>query len=160
MKDMITPNPDIEEIIATASNLAKSYNHEYVTLEHLLVALITFKSFNKLLLDHGVNTKELTGDLCEYISVQDHLVNLHDDMIPKKTHALERVFNRAFTQVLFSARSQIETIDLYLSITQETNSHAAYFLLKWNVYRKELISFYNQTHQLANPGNIKSKKSW
>jgi ATP-dependent Clp protease ATP-binding subunit ClpA len=160
MKDMITPNPEIEEIISVACDLAKSYNHEYVTVEHLLVALLTFKSFNRLLVDHGVNTKELTGELCEYISNQDHLVNLTDGIIPKKTHALERVFNRAFTQVLFSARSNIETIDLYLSITQETNSYAAYYLLKWNVNRKELVSFYNQVNQISNPKAATTKKAW
>lgn len=160
MKDMITPNPEIEEIISVACDLAKSYNHEYVTVEHLLVALLTFKSFNRLLVDHGVNIKELTGELCEYISNQDHLVNLTDGIIPKKTHALERVFNRAFTQVLFSARSNIETIDLYLSITQETNSYAAYYLLKWNVNRKELVSFYNQVNQISNPKTATTKKAW
>lgn len=162
---MITPNPDIEEIIVTASSLAKSYNHEYVTVEHLLVALVSFRGFSKILADYGIDVTALTGDICEYISVQDYLVNLSDDeIIPKKTHALERVFNRAFTQVLFSTRSQVEPIDLYLSITQETNSHAAYFLMKWNVNKKELITFYNQKNygnDNSNPNKtLSSKKTW
>jgi len=75
-------------------------------------------------------------------------------LVPKKTHSLERVFNRAFTQVLFSAREQMEVIDLYLSITQEPNSHAAYFLLKWGVHRKGLVKLYAD----KNKGKFTSSK--
>ena len=160
---MLTPNPDIEEIISSASDLAKENKHEYVTLEHLLVALVNFKKFHILLKNYGVDADGLTADLLLYINKQTHLVNyLDDEIVPKKTHSLERVFNRAFTQVLFSSRSQIELIDLFLSITQENNSHAAYFLLKWNVNRKELVGFYNQSFQ-ATPGKkstAKTKKHW
>mgnify|MGYP003350938578 CR=1 FL=1 len=42
-------------------------------------------------------------------------------VVPRKTHSLERVFNRAFTQVLFSGRQQMLTIDLYLSMRREQN---------------------------------------
>ena len=145
---MLNSNPEIEVIIESASTISKEYRHEYVTLEHLLLALVNYKDFNKLLIDFGVDVLGLTEDLLEYISVQNHLVNQNnEEIIPKKTHALERVFNRAFTQVLFSARNQMETIDLFLSITQETNSHAAYFLRKWNVDRKQLVEEFNRTYQ-------------
>ena len=145
---MLNSNPEIEVIIESASTISKEYRHEYVTLEHLLLALVNYKDFNKLLIDLGVDVLGLTEDLLEYISVQNHLVNQNnEEIIPKKTHALERVFNRAFTQVLFSARNQMETIDLFLSITQETNSHAAYFLRKWNVDRKQLVEEFNRTYQ-------------
>jgi hypothetical protein len=53
---------------------------------------------------------------------------------PRKTNSLERVMNRSVTQVLFSGRRQVTTIDLYLSIAAEGNSHAHYFLLKSDNY--------------------------
>lgn len=139
----LNSNPEIQEIIETACAIAKDYQHEYVTLEHLLVALVEFKGFNKLLTEYGVDVDDLIRDLYDYIGKQDHLVNLtKEDVAPQRTHSLERVFNRAFTQVLFSAREMMEPIDLYLSISQETNSHAAYYLLKWGINRKQLIEFY------------------
>lgn len=140
-------NPDIEEIINNACLLAKDYKHEYVTLEHLLIALIEFKHFNKLLVDYGVEVDMLLRDLYDYIGKQDHLINDKvEELVPQRTHSLERVFNRAFTQVLFSARDHMDPIDLFLSISQEPNSHAAYYLVKWGINRKQLIDFYmNQT---------------
>ena len=137
-------NPDIETIISHATAIAKEYNHEYVTLEHLLAALIEFPEFNELLRDYGVEHEDLLRDVYEYLGKQDHLVNLTENLTPQKTHSLERVFNRAFTQVLFSAREQMEPIDLFLSLSQEPQSHAAYFLLKWGINRKHLVEEYTQ----------------
>jgi ATP-dependent Clp protease ATP-binding subunit ClpA len=140
-------NPEIEQIINIACQLAKDYKHEYVTLEHLLISLIEFKSFNKLLVDFGVEVEELLRDLYEYIGRQDHLVRSEvENLTPLRTHALERVFNRAFTQVLFGAREEMLPIDLFLSISQEPNSHAAYFLLKWGINRKALVDFFTHEH--------------
>jgi ATP-dependent Clp protease ATP-binding subunit ClpA len=141
----INSNPEIEEIIASATELARDYRHEYVTLEHLLIALVEFRSFKKLLTDYGIDTTPLLADLYEYTAQQDHLVDLSDkEIVPQRTHSLERVFNRAFTQVLFTAREQMEPVDLFLSISQETNSHAAYFMLKWGINRKDLIKYYSE----------------
>jgi ATP-dependent Clp protease ATP-binding subunit ClpA len=152
-------NPEIEHIINNACTLAKDYKHEYVTLEHLLISLIEFKSFNKLLVDFGVEADELLRDLYDYIGRQDHLVK-DEDVTPLRTHALERVFNRAFTQVLFGARDQMLPIDLFLSISQEPNSHAAYFLLKWGINRKALVDFFTHEHpDRLNKSNKKDTNS-
>ena len=138
-------NPEIEKIIENACQLAKDYKHEYVTLEHLLIGLIEFPAFNKLLVNYGVEVDMLIRDLYDYIGRQDHLINIGDEeKQPQRTHSLERVFNRAFTQVLFGAREEMLPIDLFLSISQEPNSHAAYFLLKWGINRKQLIEYYTQ----------------
>jgi ATP-dependent Clp protease ATP-binding subunit ClpA len=130
-------------------------------LEHLLIALIEFPNFNKLLTEYGVEVEELLRDLYEYIGKQDYLINaknLEEELIPQRTHSLERVFNRAFTQVLFSAREQMEPIDLFLSISQEQNSHAAYFLLKWGINRRQLVEFYSQTTGSISKKAVKDNK--
>ena len=157
----IHSNPEIENIVNTATIIAKDYNHQYVTLEHLLIALIEYPSFNKLLVDFGAEVEELLRDLYEYIGKQDYLIatDLTQELVPQRTHSLERVFNRAFTQVLFSAREQMETIDLYLSISQEPNSHAAYFLLKWGINRRQLVDFYSQQHGPFNKKPAKDVKN-
>jgi len=138
-------NPEIEKIITNACLLAKEYRHGYVTLEHLLICLIEFPNFNRLLVDFGVDVENLIRDLYDYVGKQDHLVNSSEEEItPQRTHSLERVFNRAFTQVLFSAREEMLPIDLFLSISQEPNSHAAYYLLKWGINRKQLVEFFTE----------------
>ena len=54
---MINHNPELEIIIANATDLAKKYNHEYVTLEHLTHGLISFKPFNDLLVSFGADVE-------------------------------------------------------------------------------------------------------
>lgn len=144
---MIQTNPEIEGIVQSAVEYATKHNHEYVTLEHLLNAIVTYPPFFKLLNEMGIDSNGLIADIDAYVKKQTHLVYKHkpegEDTSPRKTHALERVFNRAFTQVLFSNRTHVQIIDLWLSISQENNSHAVYFMLKYGIDRGELVDFYN-----------------
>jgi ATP-dependent Clp protease ATP-binding subunit ClpA len=57
------------------------------------------------------------------------------------------VFNRALTQVLFTGRRQVVTIDLYLAIMGETNSNAHYFLLKYGVHKAEFVDFWTKNYK-------------
>jgi ATP-dependent Clp protease ATP-binding subunit ClpA len=141
---MIQPNPEIEVVIESATNAARQLKHRYVTVEHLLHGVLSYRPFYDLLTNFGADVEGLTDDLTMYLTTQRHLVSADADLDPKKTHALERVFNRAFTQVLFSGRTHIQIIDLLLSIWQESNSHAAYFLMKYSIDRSELVDFYNE----------------
>ena len=145
---MIQHNPEIEVIIANATDLAKQYNHEYVTLEHLAHGLISYKPFNELLVKMGVDVNGLLNDLEEYLSKQTYIANGDKESAkdPKKTHSLERVFNRAFTQVLFSGRNHVQVIDIFLSISSETNSHASYFFIKYGLERGAVVDFYNDNY--------------
>ena len=150
----IQPNPEIEVIVNAAIASAKEHNHEYVSLEHLLKGTVEFKPFTELLVAFGVDVDALVQDIDGYLKTQTYLVSQDEHCEPKKTHALERVFNRAFTQVLFSGRSHIQVVDLFLSLTNESNSHAAYFMIKYGMDRAKLIEFYNENYQEA-----KSKKT-
>lgn len=157
----ISSNPEIEQIISNAQAIAKGYNHKYVTLEHLLAALIEFPSFNSVLDGYGVNVDDFLRDLYDYIGTQDGLVSKTTPApTPQRTHSLERVFNRAFTQVLFSNREQMELIDLFLSIGQETQSHASYFMSKHGINRKTLVEYIAANHgsMFGTPNSSAPKK--
>lgn len=153
----IGSNAEINEIINTATMIAKDHNHKYVTLEHLSAALVEYPSFNKILLDSKINVDGLLADLYLYIEESEHLINPSAESTPLRTYSLERVFNRAFTQVLFNAREKMEPLDLFVSITQESNSHAAYYFLKWEVNRKQLVAMYGQ-HPVDHETRSASKK--
>jgi ATP-dependent Clp protease ATP-binding subunit ClpA len=144
---MIQANPEIEVVISAAGDNAKRFNHEYVTLEHLLQALVNYPPFNDMLSKFGVDVDTINNDIEMFHADAHYLVS--DDNIehPKKTHALERTFNRALTQVLFSGRNQMQIIDIFISVTAETNSHAAYFILKSGIDRERLIEFYKDNYQ-------------
>jgi ATP-dependent Clp protease ATP-binding subunit ClpA len=97
---MLQTNPEIDHIVAEATDLAKNLNHEYVTLEHVFLSMIRFDPFRDLLAQFGADVNSLDADLEAYLLQATNLIV--SDLEPKKTHALERTFNRALTQVLFS----------------------------------------------------------
>ena len=140
---MVETNPDIEIIIENASNIASSKSHEYVTLEHLLQGMLTSEKFGEFLTSYGLDVVRMTAELDDYLSKQDYLIS--KSMVePKKTHSLERVFNRAYTQVLFSGRQSLQSIDLFLSIMSEDKSHAHYFMVKYGVDRNKIVTYWNK----------------
>ncbi len=141
---MLQTNPEIEQIIDSATNLAVSNNHEYVTLEHLLLAMMKHQPFNDIVVQFGGDVTGIIDDLEKYLADQTYMVSKGYDVVPKKTHSLERVFNRAFTQVLFSGRQHLQVIDLFLSINAEEKSYARYLLVKYGLDRNKIVAFWNQ----------------
>jgi ATP-dependent Clp protease ATP-binding subunit ClpA len=132
-------NPEIEQIIEQAVRIARERQHEYVLTEHLLMALLQHAAFRTCLIKFGVEINHFDRDLSRYLDSLTKLVKSEPTMQPRKTNALERVFNRALTQVLFTGRRTVTTADMYLAIMGETNSHAHYFLLKYGVGKAEFI---------------------
>ena len=143
-------SPEIESIIEQAVGLAKVRNHQYCTVEHLLLALINYAPFKKCIVAYGINTESMNKDIELYLD------NLHaitvklepgQEIQPRKTNSLERVMNRSVTQVLFTGRKVVTTIDLYLSISAETNSHAHYFMLKYGFNKNEFLPFWQKNYK-------------
>jgi ATP-dependent Clp protease ATP-binding subunit ClpA len=142
---MLQTNPEIDHVVSEATLLAKSFNHEYVTLEHVFLSMIRYDPFKDFIISYGADVEGLDADLDAYLATQDFLIVTDAD--PKKTHALERVFNRAFTQVLFSSRTHVQMMDLFLSIHAETSSYAHYFMVKYNLDRAKLVEMYNKVYK-------------
>ena len=142
-------NGNIDKVVKVAKEFARQENHEYITIEHLLLSMLSEKNLYKTFEDAGVQTDNLIAELEQYIN-STNLRAKNNQEFPKKTHSLERVFNRAFTQVLFSGRSNIQLIDLYLSILSEAHSHGAYFLKKYGAERELIVEHYTKARNRKN----------
>jgi ATP-dependent Clp protease ATP-binding subunit ClpA len=140
-------SPEIESIIEQAIEFAKVKKHQYCTIEHLLYALVTHAPFKKCLTSFGADVDSMTDEIESYINNLHAIVSKEDPVVPRKTNSLERVMNRSVTQVLFTGRRQVLTIDLYLSIASEGNSHAHYFLLKYGVNKNEFVQHWQKTYK-------------
>ena len=140
----MTPNPDIEKIVEQAIQLAKKRQNAYITVEHVLLAMVMYPSFRRLLERFGTNCTALQSDIEAYLDAQKNQAKNPNDQ-PRKTHALERLFNRALTSVMLTGRRQTNVIDIYLSIMTESHSHAQYFLLRHGVNKHDFLEFYNKT---------------
>ena len=145
-------NPEIEKIVNNSVAIAKAHSHAYVITEHVLLAMIQHAPFRSLLTKYGTAVEQLEAEVSAYIQAQISLVTTKEDFTPRKTNGLERMFNRALTQVLFTGRRSITLLDLYLAMMAENNSHAHYFLLKYNVHKTEFAEFYQKNHSAPEKG--------
>ena len=140
-------SPEIENIIERAIEAAKQRQHAYVTVEHLLLSLITHPPFKKCLSQFNVDTDLMVSEVEAYINGLHAIESKEPNTQPKRTNTLERVMNRSVTQVLFTGRRQVTTIDLYLSIAAEANSHAHYFLLKYGVSKNDFLAHWQKNYK-------------
>jgi len=140
-------SPEIDNVIEQAIALAKNYNHEYVTIEHLLLALVMHKPFKKCITSFGADAEALIADLTNYVAAFHAIKSKDPDCKPRKTNTLERVMSRAVTQVLFTGRRQVTTIDIFLSVASESNSHAHYFLLKYGITKNDFLLHWQRTYK-------------
>lgn len=78
---------------------------------------------------------------------------------PRKTNSLERVMNRGVTQVLFTGRKTVTTVDVYLSIATEGNTHAHYFLLKYGVIKSNFVDHWQRTYKGDSYSNVSESQA-
>jgi ATP-dependent Clp protease ATP-binding subunit ClpA len=139
---VLEPNKDLETIFEKAVALAAKNKHEFITLEHFLYSLVSDKKFAELLDNYGAKTQELKTNLDKFITTSlNEIIDPNLKEKPKKTHSIDRMLNRAFTQVLFSGRNVIEPVDCFVSLFSEKKSHAIYFMKMANIDKDKFIDF-------------------
>jgi ATP-dependent Clp protease ATP-binding subunit ClpA len=139
----LKPNTDLEKLIESANKIASTRSSRYVTTEHLLYAILLEEDFKDVLTDFSIQVEELTEEVQNYI---DNKITKETAFTgsPTRTHALERVFNRSYTQVMFSGRDKLLVFDIFISMMSETNTHCAYFLTKYGIKKEDFAKFITQ----------------
>ena len=138
---MVEPSEELQLAFDKSINDAKKLKHEYVTLEHLLFAMLCEEGFEQLLEGYGINVQLIKSNLEEYLKGLDDIKIELAKYKPKKTKSVERVLNRAFTQVLFSGRSHIQLADVVISMLHEKKSVATYWLEKSGIEKSKFSNY-------------------
>ncbi len=139
---MVEPSGALQSVFDRAVKLSKSYTHEYVTLEHMLFAMCEDQKFCDILKGYGTDVDSLKSHLITYLDNKlDGIKVKVAKYKPKKTISVERVLNRAFTQVLFSGRTNIDLTDVFLSLMSETKSWAYYYLVEAKVDKDKFMDY-------------------
>ena len=134
----------VDNIIECAIDYAEERQHEYVTIEHLMICLLEHPEIADIV-DNITGDREVAiSDLRNYLD--DKLFNglvgeIPWDGKPKKTTSVERVMQRAFAQVIFSARDQINPVDIFVSILSEDKSHAQYYCELNGINRLAVVEY-------------------
>ena len=141
---MVEPGKELQVVFEKSIRDAKKLQHEYVTVEHLLFAMLCSDNFYNLLKGAGADVEYLKSNLEHYL--KNNLQEIVIETVkykPKKTASVERVLNRAFTQTLFAGRSEIELSDVLMSMLSEKKSHAVYYCDKAGIVKEELAEYVN-----------------
>jgi ATP-dependent Clp protease ATP-binding subunit ClpA len=126
---MVEPSNELQLVFEKSIKVAQQLKHEYLTLEHLLFAMLCEESFNNCLTGFGADSEFLKKNLELYLKTKcNDIISDESNVKPRKTQAVERVLNKAFTQVLFNGRQKIESTDVFLAIISEKRSYAYYYI--------------------------------
>lgn len=131
----------VEKMIERAVSIANDNNHEYVTLEHILLSLLHEKDVNELILSINSQPAKIKADVIQFLGQPEmKKPEALKDVPAKRTAVLQRTFQRALTQLVFSGRNELTNEAVLLSILAEETSHAYYFLGKNGVTREKIIA--------------------
>jgi ATP-dependent Clp protease ATP-binding subunit ClpA len=133
---MITPS--LEASLNQAFQLAQKHKHEFVTLEHLLFALLSDPDALNALKACSGDTKELQSEL-ELIFGQ--LPKLKENGRPEPTLAFNRTLQRSILHAQGSSRSQVNGCDILIHMYSEPDSQAVYLLEKQGIEKLDLLNY-------------------
>jgi len=136
-------NQELEMTLNLAFAQAREYHHEFLTVEHLLLALLNNPSARKALDACQVDIASLSQELEAFIA-KNTPISMHvtdDDFDVQPTLSFQRVLQRAVFHVQSSGRSEVNGANVLVAIFSEQESQAAYLLHKYDVSRLDIINF-------------------
>ena len=133
---------ELQSTLRLVVTLAKQRAHEYLTAEHLLLALLENENAVEALVACAVNVDQLGKDLTQYIDEHTPTVDINEDYSPQPTRSFDRILQRAIFHVQSVASSRlVEGSDLLVSMFSEHDTYAVYLLKKQGVTRLELTQY-------------------
>jgi ATP-dependent Clp protease ATP-binding subunit ClpA len=141
---MVEPSDNLQAVFEKAIDTAKQLNHEYLTIEHLLFAMLCEDSFANAIQGFGSDPEYIKKNLEHYLKNKcDEIVSAGPVAKPKKTQVVERVLNKAFTQVLFNGRQRIESTDVFLAMMSEKRSWAHFYIQQAEIDKEKFADYLN-----------------
>ena len=153
-------NKKIEELIGISEKIATQFQHQYITLEHLLLVLMDEKPVIDILTHCGVDVEVIVKEIVEYLNseLDEIKIKPNSKKTPSKTQSLERVFSRAYATALFQNREEeISTVDILISVHHERHSYAAFMLNKYGFTKEKIIEFLHKQKEQAEEGEALEK---
>lgn len=133
-------SPQVESVLNTAILTSQKYKNEYVSLEHILFALLEQSVVQNILAHFSVPVESLKTDIIEFLEKSlSKSPNVKKN--PEFTLASHRLLQRCIIQVQNSGKSAVLCEHLLVALFEEGQSHAVYFLKKYNLEQLSIIRF-------------------
>ncbi len=134
-------NKDLEITLNEAFKQAREQHHEFMTVEHLLLALLDNPAAVEVLKACGGNIEILRKDLATFLDETTPLLPPSDERETQPTLGFQRVLQRAVFHVQSSGKQEVSGANVLVAIFSEQESQAVYFLKKQDITRLEVVNF-------------------
>ena len=120
---------------------ARQKRHEFITVEHLLLALLDNPTAAEVLRACGVNMDELRKNLTQHITEQTPRIAADREVDTQPTLGFQRVIQRAILHVQSSGKKEVTGANVLVAIFGEKDSHAVYFLQQQGITRLDVVNY-------------------
>ena len=143
---------DLEQTLNEAFRGARTKRHEFMTVEHLLLALLDNNDAIRVLKACGADIGGLRGDLVEFVDATTPLIPAdEEDRDTQPTLGFQRVLQRAVFHVQSSGKSEVTGANVLVAIFSEQESQAVFFLKTQSVARLDVVNYI--THGISKVPN-------
>ena len=154
---------ELEVTLNAAFTNAHAKRHEFITVEHLLLALLDNVTTIPILIACGCNVNALRGELTRFI---DETISLIPDGMQRETQptlGFQRVLQRAVFHVQASDKKEVTGANLFVALFSEQDSHAVYLLNRQDITRLDVVNYLahgvSKIEQQQKPDNIEETES-
>jgi ATP-dependent Clp protease ATP-binding subunit ClpA len=120
---------------------ARQKRHEFITVEHLLLALLDNPTAAEVLRACGANIDELRKNLTQHITEQTPRIAADREVDTQPTLGFQRVIQRAILHVQSSGKKEVTGANVLVAIFGEKDSHAVYFLQQQGIARLDVVNY-------------------
>jgi len=131
---------ELEFCLNAAFKEARAQRHEFITVEHLLLALLDVPSVVEVLKACGSGVENLRRELSDYIRETTPLVESEDPDV-QPTLGFQRVLQRAVFHIQSSGKKEVTGLNVLVAIFGEKESHAVYLLGRHGVSRLDIVNY-------------------
>jgi ATP-dependent Clp protease ATP-binding subunit ClpA len=132
---------ELEFTLNLAFKEAREKSHEFMTVEHLLYALLGNPSAVEVLRACGADMEQLKQELIRFLDETTPLLSQDDTRETQPTLGFQRVLQRAVFHVQSSDRNEVTGANVLVAIFSEQESQAVYFLNKLNITRLDVVNY-------------------
>ncbi len=134
-------NKELSETLGFAVREAKKRRHEYVSIEHVLFAILHDRTGVEIIENCGGNVENLKQRLEEFFNERMESIPEDSDYVIQQTLGFQRVIQRAVNHARSAEKPEVAVGDILASIFQEKNSHAEYFLTSEGITRLDVLNY-------------------
>ncbi len=134
-------NKELSETLGFAVREAKKRRHEYVSIEHVLFAILHDRTGVEIIENCGGNVENLKRRLEEFFDERMESIPEDSDYVIQQTLGFQRVIQRAVNHARSAEKPEVAVGDILASIFQEKNSHAEYFLTSEGITRLDVLNY-------------------